>query len=81
MKRKSLRIVIPILFALGITVLLLFQSSRSQTVSEEANQPDLLVSVMKDSVGLGKETFVKRYTTTRGKNLLTKRLRLSLHRS
>ncbi len=60
MKRKSLRLVIPILIVLGITVLFLFQGSRQQTTHEEANQPEPIVSVMKDSVGFGKKTFVKK---------------------
>ena len=60
MRRKSLRIVIPILFVLGITTLFLFQGSRQQTTHEEANQPETIGSVMKNSVGFGKETFAKK---------------------
>ena len=60
MKRKSLRLVIPILIVLGIAALFLFQESAQQTTHEAANQPDPLISVTKGSAGFGKGTFVKK---------------------
>ncbi|MYH81453.1 hypothetical protein F4009_14850 [Candidatus Poribacteria bacterium] len=55
MKRKSLRLVIPILIVLSITVLFLFQGSRQQTTSEEATDSNSFVSRIKNTVRFGKE--------------------------